>query len=69
MAWQKGLIPLSSNAVEKAITLNGVAVQQALMPSAGVGNGLLMQVRLTGKLLQLEDRSGLGAVQPSHRIG
>ena len=26
---------------------------KALMPFAGVGNGLLMQVRLTGKLLQL----------------
>ena len=53
VAWQKGLIRYPLMQLKRRLRLMVLLCSKALMPFAGVGNGLLMQVRLTGKLLQL----------------
>ncbi len=64
VAWQKGLIPLSSNAVEKAITLNGIAVQQSINAFRWGRKWVVDAGAVDREVTAAEDRSGLGAVQP-----
>jgi len=64
VAWQKGLIPLSSNAVEKAITLNGIAVQQSIHAFRWGRKWVVDAGAVDREVTAAEDRSGLGAVQP-----
>ena len=62
--WQKGLIPLSSDAVEQAITLNGIAVQQSINAFRWGRKWVVDADAVNREVTVAEDRSGLGATQP-----
>jgi indolepyruvate ferredoxin oxidoreductase len=64
IAWQKGLIPLSSDAIEQAIKLNGIAVQQSINAFRWGRKWVVDADSVDKVVTATEQRSGLGAVQP-----
>lgn len=64
VAWQKGLIPLSSDAIEKAIALNGIAIQQSINAFRWGRKWVLEAEDVEKAVTAAEVRSGLGAVRP-----
>ena len=64
VAWQKGLIPLSAEAIEQAITLNGIAVQQSINAFRWGRKWVLDSASVDQAVNAAEARSGLGAARP-----
>ena len=63
VAWQKGLIPLSAEAIEQAITLNGIATDQSKAAFRWGRKWVLDPAAVEQAVHEAEARSGLGAVR------
>ena len=64
VAWQKGLIPLSVDAIEQAITLNGIATDQSKAAFRWGRKWVLDPAAVEQAVSAAELRSGLGAARP-----
>ena len=64
VAWQKGLIPLSAEAIEQAITLNGIATDQSKAAFRWGRKWVLDRAAVEQAVHEAEARSGLGAALP-----
>ena len=64
VAWQKGLIPLSAGAIEEAVRLNGIAVQQSVNAFRWGRKWVLDRPAVDAAVAEAEARSGLGMARP-----
>lgn len=64
VAWQKGLIPLSAEAIEQAITLNGIAVDQSKGAFRWGRKWVIDKAAVEAAVDAAEARAGLGMTKP-----